>query len=74
MDDLHDDDEGAVKPRRGRMVNHVFGLREWPRLKEIRDAGHFSELIKSVRMRRRDTRSVGRSGASPLILSNPELE
>ncbi|MEN3330954.1 MAG: hypothetical protein V7641_319 [Blastocatellia bacterium] len=72
LEDLHD--EAASKPRRGRMVNQVFGLREWPRSKPVKDAGHFSDAIKSVAMRRRDTRIVGRSGASQLILSNPDLE
>ena len=56
------------------MVNQVFGLREWPRSKRMSDSGHFAELTKSVAMRRRDTRLVGRSGSSQLILSNPDLE
>ena len=62
------------EPRRRRMVNQVFGLREWSRSKPLRDSGHFIELIKAVPMRRRDTRLVGRSGSSQLILSNPDLE
>jgi len=62
------------EPRRRRMVNQVFGLREWRRSKPLSDSGHFTELIKSVPMRRRDTRLVGRSGSSQLILSNPDLE
>ena len=62
------------EPRRGRMVNQVFGLRQWPRSKPLSDSGHFTELIKSVPMRSRDTRVVGRSGTSQLILSNPDLE
>jgi hypothetical protein len=61
-------------PRRRRMVNQVFGLCEWPRSKALNDSGHFTELIKVVPMRRRDTRLVGRSGTSQLILSNPDLE
>ena len=73
LDDLHDD-EAASRPRRGRMVHQIFGLREWPRAKAVKDSGHFNDAIKSVAMRRRDTRVVGRSGASQLILSNPDLE
>ncbi|HJQ23224.1 MAG TPA: hypothetical protein VKA60_04865 [Blastocatellia bacterium] len=72
--DLHEDDEAPMRPRRGRMVNQVFGLREWPRSKLVRDAGHFTDAVKSVAVRRRDTRVVGRSGASQLILSNADLE
>jgi hypothetical protein len=60
--------------RRRRMVNQVFGLKEWAASKPLGDSGHFAELIKSVPMRKRDTRLVGRSGSSQLILSNPELE
>lgn len=84
IDDLEDspDDEptpartngNGHKPRRRRMVNQVFGLREWPGAKPHRDSGHFAELIKSVPMMKRDTRLVGRSGTSQLILSNPEME
>jgi len=61
-------------PRRRRMVNQVFGLREWPRSKPLSDSGHFTQLITAVPMRRRDTRLVGRTGTSQLILSNPDLE
>lgn len=64
----------AAAPRRQRMVNQVFGLKEWPRSKPLRDSGHFTELVKSVPMGKRDTRLVGRSGTSQLILSNPDLE
>jgi hypothetical protein len=81
-DEAGDEDGGAGKdsrarhagPRRTRMVNQVYGLREWPDSKPVADSGHFAELVKSVPMRRRDTRVVGRSGSSQLILSNPELE
>ena len=80
-DAFEDIDESAASPKRdengvkrGRMVNQVFGLREWPDSKSLRDPGHFQELIKNVPMRRRDTRFVGRSGSSQLILSNPDLE
>jgi hypothetical protein len=64
----------AAEPRRRRMVNQVFGLREWAGSKPLRDSGHFTEVIKTVPVRKRDTRLVGRSGTSQLILSNPDLE
>ena len=64
----------GTEPRRRRMVNQVFGLCQWPNSKPLSDSGHFSELIKAVPMRNRDTRLVGRSGTSQLILSNPDLE
>ncbi len=78
MDDSFEEEDQQVKKngagRRRRMVNQVFGLREWAASKQIGDSGHFVDLIKSVPMRKRDTRLVGRSGSSQLILSNPELE
>ena len=61
-------------PKRRRMVSQVFGLKEWSAAKPAGDSGHFADLIKSVPMRKRDTRIVGRSGSSQLILSNPDLE
>ncbi|HYP28474.1 MAG TPA: hypothetical protein VE262_17305 [Blastocatellia bacterium] len=60
--------------KRKRMVSQVFGLKEWGAAKPAGDSGHFADRIKSVPMRKRDTRIVGRSGSSQLILSNPELE
>jgi hypothetical protein len=80
LDDSTEHDHAEAKngngtaPKRRRMVNQVFGLREWPRSKPLRDSGHFTELVKSVAMVKRDTRLVGRSGTSQLILSNPDLE
>ncbi|MGA9767715.1 MAG: hypothetical protein WBV94_01645 [Blastocatellia bacterium] len=78
LDDAGEEDISPVKknsePRRRRMVNQVFGLREWSPAKPVRDSGHFTDIIKSVPIRRRDTRLVGRSGSSQLILSNPDLE
>lgn len=79
LEDSSEEDAAAKngngnKPHRRRMVNQLFGLREWPRSKPLRDSGHFTELVKSVAMVKRDTRLVGRSGTSQLILSNPDLE
>ncbi|HEY6331009.1 MAG TPA: hypothetical protein VI756_16880 [Blastocatellia bacterium] len=62
------------KPRRQRMVNQIYGLKRWPASKNIGDTGHFTELAKSVSVRQRDTRIVGRSGSSQIILSNKALE
>jgi len=81
IDGSHEDSPAPVKTngngakhRRRRMVNQVYGLRQWSQSKPLKDSGHFSDLTKSVPMRRRDTRLVGRSGSSQLILSNPDLE
>lgn len=64
----------ALPAKRKRMVSQVYGLKAWDSSKPLNDSGHFTELIKNVPTRKRDTRIVGRSGSSQLILSNPELE
>lgn len=64
----------SAPPKHKRMVNQVYGLKSWKSSKQPMDSGHFTEMIKNVPMRKRDTRIVGRSGSSQLILSNPDLE
>lgn len=58
----------------GRLSQQVYGLREWPLDKAETDPGRFEEAVKHVPMRTRDTRVVGRSASSQLIISNRELE
>ncbi|HMG36802.1 MAG TPA: hypothetical protein VKM94_22900 [Blastocatellia bacterium] len=72
--DSHEEDAAGPQPKRSRMVNQLFGLREWKDNKPARDSGHFQEMVKAVPVRKRDTRIVGRSGSSQLILSNADLE
>jgi hypothetical protein len=64
----------VAPPKHKRMVNQVYGLKVWKSSKPLSDSGHFSDMVKNVPVRKRDTRIVGRSGSSQLILSNPELE
>ncbi|HET9531992.1 MAG TPA: hypothetical protein VFQ92_16650, partial [Blastocatellia bacterium] len=65
---------GRRAPAGRRMVNRMFGLREWAASKPFGDPGHFVDRVKDVPMRRRDRRLVGRSGTSQLIISNSDLE
>jgi hypothetical protein len=74
LEDGEDGDSQRARPKRSRMVNQIFGLREWAAVKPMTDPGRYADSIKSVPIRPRDTRVVGRSGTSQLILSNPELE
>src|SRR5436853_1000190 len=76
-DDATDDTplpKKPAEPQRQRMVNQLFGLKEWPSNKARKDPGSFGELAGNVHVRIRDIRYVGRSGTSQLIISNPELE
>jgi hypothetical protein len=66
--------DGKDGRKRQRMVNQVYGLRSWSKNKQAGDRGHFTELARSVPVRPRDTRVVGRSGTSQLILSSAALE
>jgi hypothetical protein len=65
---------GSGSSKHQRMVNQVFGLREWPSSKKMGDPGRFEDFTNEVPMRKRDTRIVGRSGSSQLIISNHDLE
>jgi hypothetical protein len=74
LEEGEDGETQQTRPKRSRMVNQIFGLREWTSVKPMTDPGRHADSIKSVSIRPRDTRVVGRSGTSQLILSNPELE
>jgi hypothetical protein len=75
INEIDEPDGYEIEPKkRQRMVNQVYALRKWGRTKVHGDSGHFAERVKSVPVRARDTRVVGRSATSQLILSNPALE
>jgi hypothetical protein len=74
INDLGHDGAATNGAKRRRMVDQIFGLSEWRGKKTLRDSGHFVDSVKGVPMRKRDTRMVGRTGSSQLIVSNPDLE
>lgn len=57
-----------------RLAERLYGLAEWKDAKMSRDAAEMRERIKSVAFKHRDTRMVGCTGDSQIIISNVELE
>lgn len=51
----------------------VFGLREWPGDKPMKDSGTFADLIINIPMRLRNRRRSGCTGETQVIVSNQEL-
>lgn len=58
------------------LANQVYGLSEWPDEKQRLSltTQELEQRVQMVSVRRRDTRMVGRTGDSQLIISNPDLE
>jgi hypothetical protein len=57
-----------------RLVNRLYGLAEWKDKKSSRDLQEMRERVKSVAFHNRDTRMVGCTGDSQIVISNVELE
>lgn len=57
-----------------RLVNRLFGLVEWNGEKSRRDLQEMRQRVKSVSFQNRDTRMVGCTGDSQIVISNAELE
>jgi hypothetical protein len=63
---------GKVGPSR-KLILRVYGLKQWPLDKPMKNTQSFSERIKSVSIRLRETRRTGRGSTSQVIISNAEL-
>lgn len=57
-----------------RLVNRLYGLSEWKEGKMSRSSQEMLERVKSVAFHNRDTRMVGCTGDSQIVISNVELE
>ena len=57
-----------------RLVNRLYGLSEWKDGKLSRSSQEMLERVKSVAFYNRDTRMVGCTGDSQVVISNVELE
>lgn len=57
-----------------RLVNRLYGLAEWKDDKTRRDVQEMRQRVKSVSFHNRDTRMVGCTGDSQIVISNVELE
>lgn len=57
-----------------RLADRLYGLSAWPDGKTRRDVQEMDERVKAVSFQSRDTRMVGCTGDSQVVISNAELE
>jgi hypothetical protein len=57
-----------------RLADRVYGLSEWPGDKRRRDSHELEQRIQMIPVRQRDTRMVGCTGDSQIVIGNADLE
>jgi hypothetical protein len=57
-----------------RLADRVYGLSEWPAAKSRRNSQELEQRIQMIPVHQRDTRMVGCTGDSQIIISNSDLE
>ncbi len=57
-----------------RLADRIYGLAQWKDRKSRRNQQELEERVKSVSFHNRDTRMVGCTGDSQVVISNAELE
>ncbi|HJU55089.1 MAG TPA: hypothetical protein VJ715_10970 [Pyrinomonadaceae bacterium] len=57
-----------------RLADRVYGLSEWPTDKPRRDSHELEQRIHMIPVRQRDTRMVGCTGDSQIVIGNADLE
>jgi hypothetical protein len=68
------DSSGLNDEPHRRLADRVYGLSEWPDDKQRRDAHDLEQRSQIVPVRPRDTRMVGCTGDSQVVISNSDLE
>ena len=68
------DSSGIDDEPHRRLADRVYGLSEWPDGKRRRDSHEVEQRAHMVPVRSRDTRMVGCTGDSQVVISNPDLE
>ncbi len=68
------DSSGKDDEPHRRLADRVYGLSEWPDGKRRRDNHDLEQRTQMVPVRGRDTRMVGCTGDSQVVISNPDLE
>ena len=57
-----------------RLADRVYGLSEWNENKPRRGSHEVEQRVQIIPVRQRDTRMVGCTGDSQVVISNPDLE
>jgi hypothetical protein len=68
------DSSGIDDEPHRRLADRVYGLSEWPDGKNRRDSHELEQRAHIVPVRPRDTRMVGCTGDSQVVISNSDLE
>ena len=68
------DSSGLDDEPHRRLADRVYGLSEWADQKRRRDSHDLEQRVKMVPVRPRDTRMVGCTGDSQVVISNSDLE
>jgi hypothetical protein len=68
------DSSGMNDEPHRRLVDRVYGLSEWPNGKFKRETHELEQRVQMIPMRQRDTRMVGCTGDSQVVISNSDLE
>lgn len=68
------DSSGVDDEPHRRLADRVYGLSEWKDDKPRRGAHEVEQRVQMIPVRQRDTRMVGCTGDSQVVISNPDLE
>ena len=68
------DSSGTDDEPHRRLADRVYGLSEWNDKKSRRGAHDVEQRVQIIAVRQRDTRMVGCTGDSQVVISNPDLE
>jgi hypothetical protein len=68
------DSSGIDDEPHRRLADRVYGLSEWHDSKSRRGAHDVEQRVQIIAVRQRDTRMVGCTGDSQVVISNPDLE
>jgi hypothetical protein len=68
------DSSGVDDEPHRRLADRVYGLSEWHDDKSRRGAHDVEQRVQMIPVRQRDTRMVGCTGDSQVVISNPDLE
>lgn len=68
------DSSGRNEEQHRRLADRVYGLSEWPDGKPGRNSHDLEQRAHMIPVRQRDTRMVGCTGDSQVVISNSDLE
>jgi hypothetical protein len=68
------DTSGIDNEPHRRLADRIYGLSEWPTEKSRRESHDLEQRIQMIPVRQRDTRMVGCTGDSQIVIGNADLE